>query len=210
MPSNAYLLFDSTRANSIVIDPCSKEQNDIIDYILSHGLKLDFIILTHEHFDHCWGVNSLLCIFPAKVVTTRLCEEWVTTPMNYFNKLYFNSDEMYSIPQVDIIAEDIDWKLDWNGIEVHLIRAKGHTNKSMCVNVGNMLFSGDTLIYNTRPFLKKKYGASKEDLQKTIERLYSTFDKNTIVFAGHGDSFELGDMKVFYEDYFGCNLTNKK
>lgn len=202
VPSNAYLLVDGTGANCIVIDPGSKNQSDITDYILSHGLNLDYIILTHEHFDHCWGVNTLLEAFSAKVVATKLCAEWVQTPMNYFNKLYYDSDEMYSIPKVDVLAEEIEWKLVWRNVELNLIDTKGHTNRSMCVNVGNALFTGDTMIYNTKPFLKKKYGASVEDLYKTINTIYRTFDSETIVYPGHGDTFRLKEMKSFYDEYF--------
>ena len=107
VPSNAYLLIDGTGTHCIVIDPGSKHQVDICDSIKSKNLHLDYIILTHEHFDHCWGVNTLLESFNAEVVTTKLCAEWVLTPMNYFNKLYFDSDEMYSINKVDIIAENV-------------------------------------------------------------------------------------------------------
>ena len=202
VPSNAYLLIDEKGKNCIAIDPGSKEQSDMRDYIISHRLVLDFILLTHEHFDHCWGVNSLLDVFPAKVVATRLCAEWVGTPMNYFNKLYFDSDEMYSINKVDVLAEDINWSLNWNGFSIDLIDARGHTNRGLCVSIGDALFSGDTMIYNTKPFLKKKYGASAEDLKKTIEDIYQSFNGNTKVFPGHGNSFLLKDMKEFYERYF--------
>lgn len=200
VPSNAYLLIDGTRTNCIVIDPGSKYQKDICDYIKSQGLSLDFIILTHEHFDHCWGVNTLLESFNAKVVATKLCAEWVLTPMNYFNKLYFDSDEMYSIRKVDVLAEDVGWKIDWRGETVSLIDAKGHTNRSMCIYLGGALFSGDTMIYNTKPFLKKKYGASLEDLRVTLKKIYNSFEDDIIVYAGHGDSFRLGDMRGFYRE----------
>lgn len=202
VPSNAFLLIDESGKHCVVIDPGSKEQTELRDYIASQGLLLDYIILTHEHFDHCWGVNSLLNVFPAKVVATRLCAEWVGTPMNYFNKLYFDSDEMYSIDYVDICAEDVGWKLQWDSIDIDLIEAKGHTNRGLCVNIGNALFSGDTMIYNTKPFIKKKYGASVVELKETIDRIYITFDGSTMVYPGHGVKFVLDDMRTFYKDYF--------
>ncbi len=200
VPSNAYLLIDGTGTHCIVIDPGSKHQVDICDCIKSKNLHLDYIILTHEHFDHCWGVNTLLESFNAEVVTTKLCAEWVLTPMNYFNKLYFDSDEMYSINKVDIIAENVGWKLNWIGEVINLIDAKGHTNRSMCVYIGGALFSGDTMIYKTKPFLKKKYGASLEDLRLTIGNIYDKYGENTIVYAGHGEPFRLGDMRTFYNE----------
>lgn len=202
VPSNTYLLIDGTGGHCLVIDPGSKVQVDVANFIREHGLTLDYIILTHEHFDHCWGVNYLLERFPSKVVATRLCAEWVQTPMNYFNKLYFDSDETYSIENVDLLAEKIGWKLVWQGIDVDLIDAKGHTNRGLCISIGDALFSGDTMVYNTKPFLKKKYGASLEDLKNTIDRIYNQFDGQTTVYSGHGEPFLLKDMKDFYDDYF--------
>ena len=128
VPSNTYLLVNKASKKCIVIDPGTKEQANVRDYIQMHGLTLDYIILTHEHFDHCWGVNYLLESFQAKVVTTRLCSEWVKTPMNYFNQLYYNSDEMYQIKQVDVIVEDIGWKLMWGDVPIEFVSTPGHTN----------------------------------------------------------------------------------
>lgn len=202
VPSNAYLLIDGSRHNCIAIDPGSKDQRAMRNFIISHGLSLDYIILTHEHFDHCWGVNSLLEACPTKVVSTRKCAEWVKKPMNYFNKLYFDSDEMYFIEKVDVYAEEIGWKLYWNDVIINFLDTKGHTDKGMCVEVGDCLFTGDTLLYKTKPFLKKKYGASKEDLLNSIERIFLKSPANTKVYPGHGEPFFLKETKSFYEDYF--------
>lgn len=205
VPSNAYLLVCEVNGHCVAVDPGSKEQTDMREYISSHCLVLDYILLTHEHFDHCWGVNYLKKYFPTKVVATRLCAEWVGTPMNYFNRLYFDSDEMFSIPKVDILAEDIDWHLEWVDNDIVLIDAKGHTNRGMCINIGNALFTGDTMIYNTKPFLKKKYGASVGDLKDTIDRIYHSLDGETVVYPGHDEPFKLEEMKTFYEEFFRAN-----
>lgn len=200
VPSNTFLLIDGEHC--LVIDPGSKEQADVRDYILTHGLSLDYIILTHEHFDHCWGVNYLLESFSAKVVTTHLCADWVQTPFNYFNQLYYNSDEMYQIKHVDIHVEDIAYRLIWGETLIKFIKTPGHTDKSMCVEIGNCLFTGDTVLYRTKPLLKKRYGASKEHLKHSIKRLYQTFPGNTKVYPGHGEVFELKETEEFYKQYF--------
>ena len=173
------------------------------DHIQSHGLTLDYIILTHEHFDHCWGVNYLLEYFPAaKVVTTQLCTEWVQTPMNYFNQLYYNSDEMYQIEKVDVIVENVDWKLKWCDVPIVFVSTPGHTNKGMCIEIGGCLFTGDTILYRTKPFLKKRYGASKSELKNSIDNIYQTYSGDTKVFPGHGEPFLLKETEEFYHQYF--------
>ena len=206
VPSNTYLLIDEIGKKCFVIDPGTKEQSEVRDYIRSHELILDYIILTHEHFDHCWGVNYLLESFRAKVVATRFCAEWVQTPLNYFNQLYYNSDELYQIKQVDVIVEDIDWKLMWGDVPIVFVNTPGHTNKGMCIEIGGCLFTGDTLLYRTKPFLKKRYGASKTELRESIINIYHTYSGDTLVFPGHGEPFRLNETGEFYNQYFNDEL----
>jgi glyoxylase-like metal-dependent hydrolase (beta-lactamase superfamily II) len=207
VPSNTYLLENGKHC--IVIDPGTREQVDVRDYIQANSLTLDYIILTHEHFDHCWGVNYLLDSFPAKVVATRLCAEWVNTPRNYFNQQYYDSDEMYQIEQVEVVVEDINWKLAWGDVSIVFINTPGHSNKGMCIETGGSLFTGDTILYRTKPFLKKRYGASKEELKKSIENIYQRFSGDTKVFPGHGEPFLLKETEEFYKQYFDEWLSSK-
>ena len=202
VPSNTYLFVNEASKKCIVIDPGTKEQANVRNYIQKQGLTLDYIILTHEHFDHCWGVNYLLESFPTKVVATRLCSEWVKTPMNYFNQLYYNSDEMYQIKQVDVIVEDIGWELTWGDVPIVFVCTPGHTNKGMCIEIGGCLFTGDTILYQTKPFLKKRYGASKSELKESIDKIYNSYPSDIKVFPGHGEPFLLKDTQEFYNQYF--------
>ena len=170
---------------------------------MNHGLTLDYIILTHEHFDHCWGVNYLLANFPAaQLVATKHCAEWVEKPWNYFNQLYYNSEEMYQIEQVDIHVEDIDWNLLWGDVPVVFINTPGHSDKGICIEIGGSLFTGDTILYQTKPLLKKKYGASKDELKQSIEKIYHSYPGDTKVYPGHGEPFALKETEDYYKQYF--------
>ena len=201
VPSNTYLLVDEKHC--MVIDPGSKEQANVRDYILEHGLILDYIILTHEHFDHCWGVNYLLEHFPsAQLVTTRRCAEWVEKPWNYFNQLYYNSDETYQIEKVNVIVEEIGWRMMWGDVLIVFINTPGHSDKGMCIEINGSLFTGDTILYRTKPFIKKKYGASKDELKQSIEKIYHSYTGNTKVYPGHGEPFALKETEEFYNQYF--------
>ena len=200
VPSNTYLLIDGE--HSLAIDPGSKEQADVRDFIQANDLTLDYIILTHEHFDHCWGVNFLLETFSPQTVATQLCAEWVEKPYNYFNQMYYNSDEMYQIAHVDIHVEDIGCKMMWGETPIKFIKTPGHSNNSLCVDIGGCLFTGDTILYRTKPFLKKRYGSSKEELKKSIDLIYQTYPKDTRIYPGHGEFFLLGENKDFYDNYF--------
>lgn len=57
--SNCYLLLDRDEGNEcIIVDPGSRTETELIDYLEGNGIIPKYIILTHEHFDHCWGVNE--------------------------------------------------------------------------------------------------------------------------------------------------------
>ena len=58
--SNCFVVFDKAKGlHCIIIDPGSEIQSELFEYLDSYNLVPEFIILTHEHFDHCWGVNGL-------------------------------------------------------------------------------------------------------------------------------------------------------
>ena len=59
MTSNCYVVYDEVTKGCLVIDPASEKSLREIQFIEERGLSLDYIILTHEHTDHNWGVNSL-------------------------------------------------------------------------------------------------------------------------------------------------------
>ena len=63
--SNCYIIFDESINNEcVIIDPGSEKIDNLINLINELSLNPRFIILTHEHYDHCWGVNDLRAKFP--------------------------------------------------------------------------------------------------------------------------------------------------
>ena len=205
VPSNTYLVSTENAPSCIVIDPGSEEESELMAFINENGLTVDYIFLTHEHFDHCWGVNKLTEKAEAKVVCTQNCKDKVIQPSNYFNKFYFNSEEEYSVNRVDYVVEDLDCVLNWNGTNIRFIETKGHSPGGMCINIENTLFTGDTLLLNTKPVLMKRLGSSKEDYLASLSKIFSTFSESTRVYPGHGESFILEEMKTFCEGYFLSN-----
>lgn len=207
VPSNTYLVSIENTRSCIVIDPGSKEEPELMAYINEKGLNVDYILLTHEHFDHCWGVNELIEKTEAKVVCMQNCKDKVLQPSNYFNKFYFNSEEEYSVDRVDYVVEDLDCVLNWNGTNIRFIETKGHSPGGMCINIENTLFTGDTLLLNTKPVLMKRLGSSKVDYKESVMRVFDEFPEETIVCPGHGESFLLKESLSFYEDYLGANFS---
>ena len=59
--SNCYVIYDKALGDDcIIVDPGSEDNSNLYDLLNSENLYPQYIILTHEHFDHCWGVDLLV------------------------------------------------------------------------------------------------------------------------------------------------------
>ena len=71
----------------------------------------------------------------------------------------------------------------------------GHSDDSVCLQIDNMLFTGDTLIKDVRTVTKLKGGSVKK-LEETVRFLSSLKGKGLTVHAGHEDSFLLDNYNL--------------
>lgn len=178
--------------SSLVIDPGSEKSENEIAFIESNHLQLDYILLTHEHADHTWGVNSLIERYPyVKVVCSSLCRDNLPKEVRLFFQLYYdNPADAYTLSRVDYTTEELNWHLDWNGREITFIPTPGHTLGSICISIDNAIFGGDTLI-QFKPFIRKRNGGSLILLNESVERILTSYPGKTLVYPGHGDAFVL-------------------
>ncbi len=192
MSSNCYIVWDDEIHRCIIIDPASEFSTREIEFIYNQQLTLDYIILTHEHTDHTWGVNALLSKFNAKVISTNECKNNLPNAGNAYFKLYYERDNYsYQVRRVDITAEQLAWNLVWGDHTIKLIDTKGHSMGSMCIDIDNMLFSGDTIM-QYKPYINKHNG-SKKLYQESVDLILSLYHGDTMIYPGHGKPFLLKD-----------------
>lgn len=190
MSSNCYIVWDDSSLRCLVIDPASEKSLREIEFIESHNLTLDYILLTHEHTDHTWGVNALLDKYPsARVICTETCKKNLPKAGDTYFRLYYErNDYTYSVRKVDYTCEELKWALSWNGFTIKFINTPGHSLGSMCIEVEGMLFTGDTLM-QYKPMINKRDG-SKELYSESIKMLNEMYENSGIqIFPGHGEGF---------------------
>lgn len=190
MTSNCYVVWDDITFGCIVIDPASEHSFREIDFIEEHNLKLDYIILTHEHTDHTWGINSLLDKYNPEVICTEICKQHLPEAGDTYFRLYYERENYtYTVRRVDHTVEELKWTLNWRGSIIKFIDTKGHSLGSMCIEMGNLLFTGDTLM-QYKPYINKRNG-SKKLYEQSVNMLMQTYSGDTQIYPGHGDSFLL-------------------
>lgn len=203
VPSNSYII--SEGGHCVVIDPGSKDANRYMAYIEVNRLILDYIILTHDHFDHTWSADLLRKEFKASIVCSSNCGERLSVPQNYFNRLYFNDETLFSIVDIERIVYNLD-SIDWQNHKITFYCTPGHSLSSICIQLDDVLFSGDTIIKGVAPFVKKRHDGSIVELRDSIIFLFGCLNSNTLVYSGHGEPFLLFEVKEYFSSYFGIHL----
>jgi hydroxyacylglutathione hydrolase len=196
MTSNCYVVCDENYRNSIIIDPGTEKCEEAISFMDSKGLHPEYIILTHEHTDHTWGCNFLIDRYNSKVVCSQKCKEALPKEGSMYFQLYLDrTDYEYAVKRVDIVLEDLNYSLDWNGCQIKFFATPGHSEGSVCLSIDDCLFTGDTVMLY-KPFIPKKNG-SLEKFRESIDRIINLFClSNTRIFPGHGAPFYLSDSNI--------------
>lgn len=196
--SNCYVI--TREKECIIIDPGTEYPNDLISFLSKVHVSPSYILLTHEHYDHCWGVNHLLEIFPnIRLVASESCSRNIQDSRMNLSRYDDETGEGFTIRPVDIVIDN-DKKLDLLGLTFHFLLTPGHSQGSMCFEFDGNFFSGDVIIPGTKPVLKLK-GGSVADYYQSIEILKKMYvDSKLNLYPGHGE---------FYSNYSFSQIPYK-
>lgn len=207
--TNMYLAVELQSRHAILIDP--SDASVVYQWIETKGLQLDYVLLTHEHYDHISALNEVRAAFSAEVIASSACSEGIQWPRvnlsRFFNiVLDFKKDRgimkkpypeifPYSAEKADRIFEDAK-ELDWQGHKLRLWSAPGHSKGSILIDIDRtLLFSGDTLSCEYE-LITGFPGGSKKEYRSLTRPLLQSFDETMQVYPGHGRSFLLGEATI--------------
>lgn len=193
IPSNCHIIYDSSTLHGIVVDPGSEDCSEIVSFVNDNAIVVDYVILTHEHFDHIWSADK----FDAQIICSEKCaESIVDKKLNlsfYFNQIGFQMNVQA------LVLEDNGMTMEILGHEVTFYNNSAHSPGGILFTIDKYLISGDMLIKDTKTVTKLKW-ANKEELPNCELWLRKKQGNGYVVLAGHGDSFELDsyDLKRMY------------
>ena len=162
------------------------DRSNLIERLKELKIKpenIDFIILSHLHFDHIINVD----LFPnAQIIISKKEIEYSKNPA---------SDDLYTHPKIinallnnrsiRLIEHDTDIEED-----IKLILTPGHTPGSLSAVINSenetIVLAGDAAKYRKELLTRKKFDGmiwgKPEDVKKSIERILELAD---IIFPGH-------------------------
>jgi glyoxylase-like metal-dependent hydrolase (beta-lactamase superfamily II) len=187
---NAYLLGCPRTHQGLIIDP-GDEADLLLERARALGLNVEALVHTHTHLDH--------------VGATRRVAEAFQAPILFHEKdlpLYRMLPEqrvMFGLPRgddprpADRFLEDGE-EIQVGDLKLRVIHTPGHTLGSICLQLGDRLFSGDTLFRGSigRTDLG---GTSPAGLVRSIKSRLYPLDDGTLVLPGHGERTTMGEEK---------------
>lgn len=193
--SNCFLLFDKDKSNHcIIIDPGSENNKELYSKIDGIGIVPEYIMLTHEHYDHCWGVNDLRDRFPGvKLICSAICSDAIQNERLNYSRYFCKPS--FRIEPADILVGNHEMVCNWNGYEFRMIQSKGHSSSGILIIVEKAIFTGDTLIKGVKTVTKFKTG-SVSDLKESMDLLSTKQGKGLIIYPGHGEIFQLDKYNI--------------
>ena len=157
----------------------------------TEGYSLDFILLTHGHFDHVMGLEEVLSIFPdAEVYIAAEDENLVQEGNKEILSSFGIPLSLYSIPSPFVYH---DYSSSIGPFKV--IKTPGHTKGGVCLyrEEENILFSGDTLFEDGEG--RTDLGGDWRELVQSLKNL-ALLPENTTVFPGHGGKTDIKREKM--------------
>jgi glyoxylase-like metal-dependent hydrolase (beta-lactamase superfamily II) len=179
--SNCFIIHHNNDKNCIVIDPGS-ENTQLLENEIGNK-EVDFIILTHEHFDHIWGADKIRKKYNTKLYCSEVTANAIVNKKK--NMSLFYNQIGFELQPASLILQDGQY-IDWHDIEISIISTPGHSKGSICIKIDDNLFTGDTIIKSTRTVTKLPGGDAKE-LANSMEKLENMGLLNLNLYCGHGE-----------------------
>ena len=190
LSTNTYLFIDDF--NCLLIDPGS-DYEAIRSFIILNKLNVVAIIATHGHFDHVYCISNLQKEFKSKFYLHAKDEKTLKLS-NFIMKIY-GFKQKIQIPKVDIFFDGVIGTLKIGDYSVNYMNTPGHTEGSCVFQIGNNLFTGDTLFYSEAE--SKIPNENLKKLQLSQMSIFEKYDENIFFWPGHGRCGELIEIKNY-------------
>lgn len=178
--ANSYLVTDEATGETVLID-CGECTPQLVSELEKAGIDhIKYILLTHGHFDHIWGVPAVNRLVGAPVMVHKEDADCLFDEERSLAYRHFPGEQ--ELFRADRLLEDGD-VLPFGRQEIRVLHTPGHSKGSVCYVCGNLIFSGDTLFARTVGRTDFPDG-SIEELGGSVKRLFA-LPGDYIVYPGH-------------------------
>lgn len=200
--SNMYIIIN--KGEAIVIDP--NDNKESIEFLHNSSIDKIHLLLTHEHYDHTLGINIFRKEFEnVNLFCQKEAAKSIENPRRNHPKFVafvlavqdlkdggsryddFNAHYKTFVSYADSIFEEECVK-EIAGLKFHFVHTPGHCPGSCCIELGNNVFTGDSLLEEV-PVVLRFPESNKDDYNRIALPYLQSLSPFTRVFPGHGSSF---------------------
>ncbi len=190
---NSYVYYCENSGEGMVIDPgyyTKYEQDEIVDFLNEHKIRIKYIINTHGHVDHVlgndfaeeqFGVNSYLHA-DDMFLYERAGQQGLLYGINVGRLPAINN----------FLSENDVFRLGGNTVKV--IHTPGHSPGGVCLydSAEKIIFCGD-LVFSRSIGRTDLPGGDYDTLIGSIKKkLFNVFDDDYRLFPGHMENTTIG------------------
>lgn len=210
--SNMYIIIKNNGA--IVIDPNDNEEG--IQLLRNKKIENVHLIVTHEHYDHILGINlfresfhkvdlycqhetakqlenprhnnMMLVAFVLAVQDSNDGGHRFSDFKGKYKTFKSHADAWFDESEKKIVA----------GLNFRFIHTPGHCPGSCCIEFGNYVFTGDSLLKDD-PVILRFPESNKNDYYRITQPYLKGLHEGTIILPGHGDPFKIEESKYLWD-----------
>ena len=189
--SNCYVLIsdgDDGKRRAAVVDPSASAAR-ILDLIKEKQAELEFIVMTHGHFDHIMAIDALRERTNLPAYNHEYDAEMLPDGEKNAYSIFFGEDKAYRPAEKTLQNGDV---LTLGCDKLEIIAVPGHSKGSICLlnQKDGFLITGDTL-FASGYGRYDLYGGNIQMLTHSLLYLRD-LDENLVIYPGHGDCEKLG------------------
>lgn len=177
LATNCYLL-DCGNQEVIAID-IGNAPKKVLDILNTQKLSLKAILLTHGHYDHVAGVETVRQATGAEVYIHE--NDALMLESGEANLAYQLTDKAYQPVQEYQVLKDNDI-LHFGNRQIKVMHTPGHTSGGVCYLTENQMFCGDTIFKGS--IGRTDLGGNVSEMRESLKKIAS-LQQDYELYPGH-------------------------
>jgi len=187
-----YVVYEKVGSPCVIIDSVlnydhksgrttNKSADEVIEFIKTNNLKVEWILETHAHADHLSAAPYLKQELGGKTAIG----DHISTVQGVFKKV-FNLEESFPVDgsQFDRLLKDQE-EIQFGSLKLKALFVPGHTPACMAYEIGDAIFVGDTMFMPDVGTARCDFpGGDAHTLYKSMQKILS-FPSETRLFMCH-------------------------
>ncbi len=186
---NCYVIFSEETKAGIIVDPAIGGK-EIVNMLEKEGIDLKYILLTHAHVDHFGAVPEIKELLDIELLIHEDdADQLLDEDLNFSKQMF---PEPISLKADRLLKDEEILKVE--DMEFKVIHTPGHTKGGICLSIGNILITGDTLFAGSIG-RTDFYGGDFDTIISSIKEKLFQYPDNTVILPGHGEQSTIGREK---------------